>query len=514
MLGVMTQIVQKPKPVTDVFADCKSKSTRTKYPKRLKKFFEYLQLPGVDADEQGQAFLDNARRDPDYANRTIREYILENRRRVDAGEITAGTLKALFTPIKMFCDGYDDVTASVNWKHIKKGMPTPEQYSDDRAPTVEEIKKLLEYPDRRIKPIVLIMLSSGMRIGSFDGLQWKHIKPITNAKDEVIAARLQVVKSKQGPYRTFITPEAYHEIVKYMEFRKMWGEKISDDSWVLRNDFKTADIKRRKRPPSSEEEDDRGGLNGRAERPRQLKVSGINRVLVRALYEEGLRETLEEGEKRHEWKSAHGFRKFFETTVSYAGMHGLTFEMLMGHKTGLTANYMRPTEDMLLQEYVKVVPALTISEELAQRKNVAVLKQQQEDLEQRYQEKFEEMKGKQQELENRLKTTEMMSQEAIKAKDLLLHIREGEQKMLIRYPEMRKIFQRADKEQQAQEEYLAELHDVGAEEVDPEMEAEFRTPHDEIDEKEKKNKRGEKEKEEQRRGEEQEEQLDSRKHVV
>jgi hypothetical protein len=64
MLGVMTQIVQKPKPVTDVFADCKSKSTRTKYPKRLKKFFEYLQLPGVDADEQGQAFLDNARRDP------------------------------------------------------------------------------------------------------------------------------------------------------------------------------------------------------------------------------------------------------------------------------------------------------------------------------------------------------------------------------------------------------------------------------------------------------------------
>jgi hypothetical protein len=32
---------------------------------------------------------------------------------------------------------------------------------------------MLEYPDRRIKPIVYTMASSGMRLGAWDYLRWK-----------------------------------------------------------------------------------------------------------------------------------------------------------------------------------------------------------------------------------------------------------------------------------------------------------------------------------------------------
>ena len=65
----------------------------------------------------------------------------------------------------------------VNWKKISKGIPTGRKSANDRAPTREELKKLSEYPDRRIKSIICLMVSTGIRVGAFDYIQWKHISP-------------------------------------------------------------------------------------------------------------------------------------------------------------------------------------------------------------------------------------------------------------------------------------------------------------------------------------------------
>ncbi len=35
----------------------------------------------------------------------------------------------------------------IPWKKITRGLPNARQSANDRAPTIEEIKKLLEYPD-------------------------------------------------------------------------------------------------------------------------------------------------------------------------------------------------------------------------------------------------------------------------------------------------------------------------------------------------------------------------------
>ena len=188
-METITTLLRRSKPVTEVFSECKSKVTRKQYPPTLKRFFDYLGLPGGNVDAQGQAFLNEARQDPEFANLKIKEYILANRERVEAGEITAGTLKGMFTPIKIFCDGFDDVTARVNWKRIKKLIPSVKAYADDRAPTKEEIQKVCEFPDRRIKAIVYTMASSGIRIGAWENMKVKHIKPIQNDKTgEVIAS--------------------------------------------------------------------------------------------------------------------------------------------------------------------------------------------------------------------------------------------------------------------------------------------------------------------------------------
>jgi hypothetical protein len=55
---------------------------------------------------------------------------------------------------------------SLNWKRISIGLPRTKNSSNDRAPTVEEIRKVVEYPDRRIKSIVYSMASGGFRLGT------------------------------------------------------------------------------------------------------------------------------------------------------------------------------------------------------------------------------------------------------------------------------------------------------------------------------------------------------------
>ena len=86
------------------------------------------------------------------------------------------------------------MTLVLNWKRITKGIPSNKTSANDRAPTVEEIKKLVEYPDRRIKPIVYTMVSSGIRLGAWDYIQWKHIIPFTDKEGKIIAAKLLFIQ--------------------------------------------------------------------------------------------------------------------------------------------------------------------------------------------------------------------------------------------------------------------------------------------------------------------------------
>ena len=65
-------------------------------------------------------------------------------------------------------------------------MPKERKYASDRAPKLEEIIRITQYHDRRIKPIFYTMVSSGIHIGAWDYLRWKDIFPII--RDDKIAA--------------------------------------------------------------------------------------------------------------------------------------------------------------------------------------------------------------------------------------------------------------------------------------------------------------------------------------
>lgn len=54
----------------------------------------------------------------------------------------------------------------------------------EHQPTLEEIQKIIEYPDRRIKHLILCMVWGGYRLGAWDYLKMKHVIPIKNKEDE------------------------------------------------------------------------------------------------------------------------------------------------------------------------------------------------------------------------------------------------------------------------------------------------------------------------------------------
>jgi hypothetical protein len=56
--------------------------------------------------------------------------------------------------------------------------------------------------------------------------------------------------------------------------------------------------------------------------------------------------------RRHEFKTIHSFRKFFETRA-LEHMKLLNVKLLMGHDTGLERSYYKTTEAEILQDYLR-----------------------------------------------------------------------------------------------------------------------------------------------------------------
>ena len=152
----------------------KSPATKEKYLLRLGKFLGYIGFHGA-LEDIARAFAKKGKVDSNWAFGSIIRFVQFQKDRFNNKEITAGTIRNYIKSIKLFCAMSD---ISINWDKITRGLPKGRRYTDDRAPTVEEIKKLCEYPDRRIKAIVYTMISSGIRVGAWDYLTWGNIRPI------------------------------------------------------------------------------------------------------------------------------------------------------------------------------------------------------------------------------------------------------------------------------------------------------------------------------------------------
>lgn len=326
--------------MTEFFDAIRSPVTKKKYEKRLDLFFRDVGIEGADLKARARSFAKLAKSDNQWATQVINGYMRKQKERAERKEISESTVPNFFKPIKLFCEMNDIL---LNWKKISKRIPRGRSYGQDRVPTVDEVKQILGYPDRRTKLAALLMLSSGIRLGAFDYLSWGDVEKMERS-GQTIAARVRIYTGTPEEYFSFITPEAYRALEEYVQFRKSHGEKITGGSPVLRDLFHPDKLGK-----------------GEPHIPKRLKSTGVKRMIEDALKGTGIRKPLEAGKRRHEFQADHGFRKFFKSAAE-RHMKSLHVEMLMGHNVGLAENYYRPTEAELLKDYLKAVPDLTILE--------------------------------------------------------------------------------------------------------------------------------------------------------
>lgn len=297
-----------------------SPATRKTYLHRLEQFLNYCKLDLHSFLKLPEQKITNL----------ITNYLVEKK-------VSKASKNLIFYTIKHACVQNDVL---LNWDKLKKFTRSEKTGNEisgkDRGYTHQEIQQILSLSDQRIKTAFLTLASTGIRIGALGSLKYGDLERI----DDLYKVRVYSGDKEQNI--TFTTPEAAKEIDTYLDFRKRRRENISADSYLIVKKFST-----------------KGQFKGEP-----FKGDSLKALLQDSIENSGLREIDHINiHKRKEVSLFHGFRKFTTKQLVDSNVKAEIREMLLGHKIGLTGVYYKPTEQEMLNEYLKAVPLLTISNE-------------------------------------------------------------------------------------------------------------------------------------------------------
>ena len=175
-----------------------------------------------------------------HLKKVAKKYVSKAKR----GEICVNSIKTYMMGIQSFLEFHE---IALPWKRISKFYPA-DISNNLRAYTKEEITKILSVADLRDRCIILLMISTGIRVGAIKSLRIKHLKKLK----EEIGILTVYAESKDDKYNTLITPECIAAIEAYLQYRKKQCEKITDDSYIIRDKFATFSKRTNRSKPLSE----------------------------------------------------------------------------------------------------------------------------------------------------------------------------------------------------------------------------------------------------------------------
>lgn len=340
-----------------------SEQTKEKY----RYWFElYLKFLKIDLDDIYKLL----EQDKKTIEKDIISYVLYLRKE----KFAFATINTRLAAILLFYTMNDIV---INRKKIGKFQGEKIKAVKDRAYTKEEIQKIIENCDIKLKVVISLMASTGCRVGAIPKLKISDLKYIEEHKLHQIIYYIGTTDE----YYSFTTPECSKYIKEYLEYRARSGENLTNNSPLIRDTFEINDLPRIKSPRHL---------------TKHALVYYIRTIAIKA----GLRKNVapiiidreeEEEEKEEESTSKkkdhrksgrnivalnHGFRKFVHTKMTLAKVDIEIREILLGHSIGLSDAYYRPTSEQCLEEYLKVIDDLTINDENRLSRKVQELQEQ------------------------------------------------------------------------------------------------------------------------------------------
>ena len=298
----------------------RSRYTANKYRVDFRHFLDYIKIHDLEV------LLD-------LGKEAIQELVIKYTRSLRDNpekKYSRSTVNNRIAAILYFLDNND---IELNKKKIRRYFPSDESTNDDRPYTVDEIQRILSVSDLRSKAMILLMASTGVRIGALHLFRIDDLTPIIFANADLF--KVQVYARTRDKYFTFCTPECAKVIQEYLEYRRRYGEEpLKTKSPLFREHFNKGD-------------------QFKINAPKFLTGDAVMKSVDECLRKSGV--------KNKEVMRSHSFRKGFKSICEQSGMKSINVEVLMGHNIGVSGHYYRPQEADILEDYMThAADALTI----------------------------------------------------------------------------------------------------------------------------------------------------------
>lgn len=314
----------------------KSESTRKTYLYQLTKFREWAEIKDCNG------LLQAPQKDIQIL---LEDYVMYLKK-----TISPNSVPIYFAPLELF---YVMNDVNVNFKKIRKLFPDKVKKGNERGYTHKEVKTILDSTQtKRHKALVLLLASSGCRIGAIPDMKLKHLTRI----DDSYA--IKIYEGEKEEDFVFTTPESSQCVDDYLDERRKDGEYVDGESPLFRTDYRLG-----------------------IEKAKPCSVDILTHMMGRLV---SVIERKRTGKtKRFEIAKNHGFRKFFATIIKDTeGVSPTMTEKLINHIgiVQMDGCYFAPSMEKMFESYKKAIPELMIDQTHKQELKIKQLEDEKSDL--------------------------------------------------------------------------------------------------------------------------------------